>query len=350
MSYDFNSDDIYYFNTHRSKDLVLRLQKRYEGFDDTIVKTLVKQTTGHKIRKLAANTNFGTGHLIYIVDTDGGKFAFRANRFIDDIEHYMKLESKFTELYAKAKIPTNHVIFADTTRSKAPFDYQIMEILPGKDLEDEFTGTKKDYDAISYNLGELAARQYDAPVKGWGRFKNSEELEGSKSSAHQYLMAYVDDDLQQIVEDGLMAQEASDEITKFMHSNKDMLDKLSTSYLVHHDVADHNIRYEGNRVLALFDWENAVAYDPVSEIGSAHTWVCHYPRRKKMSAGFLDTLGYVPEDYEARVSLYFLRTMLWKSAFALRGLRFSERHFDLLRAALNETIPNTVIKMPISKH
>ncbi len=346
MSNDFNSDDIYYFNTHRSKELVLKLQKRYEGFDDSIVKTLVEQATGTRVGKLVANTNFGTGHLIYIVETERGKLAFRCNRFIEAVEHYMKLESKFTELYEQAGIPTNHVIFADTTRAKAPFDYQIMEILPGKDLEEEFTGNKQDYDAMSYQLGAMVAKQYKAPVKGWGRFKNSVELEGSKASAHQYLMAYLDDDLKQMVEHGLMTQHTATEITEFMKSSKTMLDKLTSSYLVHHDVADHNIRYEGDRVVALFDWENAVAYDPVSEIGSAHTWVCHYPRLKLMSTGFIEALGFKPEDYDERVSLYYLRTMLWKSAFALRGLRFSERHFKLLREALDETIPSAKIKMP----
>lgn len=344
-AYSFDSDDVYYFNTHRSKELVLALQNRYSGFDDSIVPSLVERALACKVHKIVRNSNFGTGHIIYIVDTDRGDVVFRGNRFLEIPEHYMQLEQIITETYKAVGIPVNSMLFSDTSRALVPFDYQIMELLPGKDLEDDFNGTKEDYDTISYRLGQLVALQYKAPVAGWGRFKNTDELIGVKNSAHEFLMAYVDHDLEEMVKGGLITDEGYTEIMSFLVGTKPILDKLGQAHLLNHDIADHNIRYEGNRVVALFDWENAVAFDPLCEIGSAHTWVCHYPRREQMTRGFLDALGFIPEDFEARVSLYFLRTMLWKSAFALRGERFSERHYGLLREALDETVPDVNTKM-----
>jgi aminoglycoside phosphotransferase (APT) family kinase protein len=344
--FDFDSDSIYYFNAHRSKELVLALQKRYENFDDSIIAKLAKDALGCKVERIEPNSNFGTGHLIYIVHTNRGKVVFRGNRYLEKSEHYMALEETMADAYRSVGIPTNVMLYTDVSRTKVPFDYQFMELLPGRDLEDEFDGTKEDYDAISYRLGELVALQYKVPVKGWGRFEVSDELVGVRKTAFEYVMAYVDHDLEVMAEHGLIAQSGADEILKYIQNSKPMLDKLTQAYLVHHDIADHNIRYQEDKVMAIFDWENAVAFDPLSEIGSAHTWVCHYPRREHMTRGFLAKLGYTPDDYDARVSLYYLRTMLWKSAFALRGERFSERHYGLLRQAVDETLPFVEIKKP----
>lgn len=339
----FRSEEIYYFNTHRPENLVLSLQKRYEGFQPEEVTKLVKNATGGEVVGVEASQSFGTGHLIYFVDTNMGKVVFRGNRYIDDPEHYMDLEKMFTEKYKKAGIPTNTVIFSDTSRQDADFDFQVMEILPGKDLEDEWDGTEEQYQTINRSLGAMVARQYQAPVKGWGRFKSGDDLEGNYGSAHEYLMAYADYDLSVMTGHGVIKPEQESVILEFLTAQKPMLDKLTQAYLVHHDIADHNIRYEDDKVLAIFDWENAVAFDPVSELGSAHTWTCHYPRRQAMKEGFLEEIGYIPEDFEERISLYFLRTMLWKSAFALKGKRFSERHRELLKEALKETLPSLEI-------
>ena len=251
----------------------------------------------------------------------------------------MDLEKIFTEKYKKAGVPTNTVLYTDTSRKTVDFDFQIMKLLPGKDLEDDWQGNQEQYDTISRQLGQIVALQYKVPVDGWGRFKPGEKLQGAHGSAHEYLMAYVDYDLEIMAIHGLITKDQKSVIAGFLTAQKTMLDQQNQAYLVHHDIADHNIRYEGDQVLALFDWENAVAYDPISELGSASTWVCHYPRRQAMIEGFLKELGCEPENFHERISIYFLRTMLWKSAFALKGDRFSDRHLGLLKDALAETIP-----------
>ena len=66
---------------------------------------------------------------------------------------------------------------------RAFFDYQILEVLPGKDLETEWIGNKEDYTKICIEIGRIVAKQYKCPVDGFGRFLNSEKLQGSSKTA-----------------------------------------------------------------------------------------------------------------------------------------------------------------------
>ena len=108
----------------------------------------------------------------------------------------MSLEKKFIELSNRAGFPTNRVLVSDTSRNRYDFDYQIMQVLPGLDVETEWEGTKEEYDQISYELGKYVALEYRMPVEGWGRFLNvSDRLEGAKASPFEYLTAYLEYDL-----------------------------------------------------------------------------------------------------------------------------------------------------------
>ncbi len=335
--YDYRSEEVFYFNTHRPRDLVLKLQDRYEGFDSSIISVLIeKNLPGVKVTEpVVSDDNFGTGHLIFYVSTDSGNFVVRVNRFLDDPEHYMGLEETFIRMFNSVGIPTNKVIFSDSSRKEYDFDYQIMEVLQGKDLETEWDGTKEDYDKISYQLGSFVALEHKLEVSGWGRFVRSKELMGQFKTPKEYLYTYLDYDLKVMLDGGVIDRELKKKIENYFDSECIVLDGVKPC-LIHHDIADHNIRYNGDKVIAIFDWENAVAYDPVSDLASAHTWVCHYPRRDQMTRGYLNKLGYKPFNFEKRLAIHFLRTMIWKSSFAIKGNRFVDRHRNLLTDALYE--------------
>ncbi|MBP9711737.1 MAG: aminoglycoside phosphotransferase family protein [Candidatus Pacebacteria bacterium] len=333
----FKSDEIYYFNTHRPLDLVKNLENRYTDFPLEKVKDIFQQTLGLEIKNIKPDTNFGTGHVIFFAETEKGRYVFRANYGVASPEHYMSLEGKFNLEYQKADIPVGVILHSDSTRSKYNFDYQILEPLPGKDLETEWAGTEKDYENLCIELGRLVARQYKAPVSGFGRFMNLDVLQGSYKTTHEYLTAYLDFDLATLLEYKIIDEGVRSKIQAVFMDNKPIFDKDTQGYLVHHDLADHNLRYEGDKIMAVFDWENAVAFDPISELGSAHTWLSHYDfKRKKMLEGFTAELGHEPENLHKKISIYFLRTMLWKVCFALRRGKFTERHKNLLEQSLKE--------------
>jgi len=282
----YSPGEVYYFNAHRETDIVLMLQKRYENFDDRVVYEIFEKVFKEKIINILKDGNFGTGHVIFFVETENMKCVFRANIGLSEKEYYMGLETKFIEMYKKAGIPVGKLIYADASRSEFNFDFQIMEILEGKDLETEWKdiaeNTKERYDKLSFQLGQIVARQYKAPVKSWGRFINKTELEGAKQNAFDYLVSFLDYDLEVISNAGIFSKDQVEIIRIFFLENKYIFDGMDQAYLVHHDLADHNIRYILDKIVAVFDYENTVAFDPVCELGSAPTWVCHYPRKEKM--------------------------------------------------------------------
>lgn len=271
--------------------------------------------------------------------TKSGKdFVLRATHALDVPEKYMDMEKEVVEMYRRLGIPSTEIVTSDASRKDFPFDYQIMLPLTGKDMESEWEGSKEDYDSMSFDLGRMIALQYQIPGTGWGRWRRNErgEIVGAKKTHKDYLIAYLDHDLEVLDLFHLTDASGIETLRAFFESGDmgSLFADATTSYFVHHDIADHNIRYTGNQIVALYDWENAVIYDPISDLGSAPTWKTHYPREEKLVGGFLAELGSKPDNLEAKIAVYFLRTMLWKIQFALKGRRLNARHIELLRDAL----------------
>lgn len=335
---EYGSEDIYFYNVHRPAHTILQLQRKYDIFNtlkDQVIWDIF-QKHGYTVTNIKRNeNNYGTGHVIYFVETDKGEFVYRGNIWLPDPEYYMSLEKQFTALAEKAHFPTWKIVAADSSRKEYDFDYQIMEILPGACLKTEWTWTKEQYDALSYDLGWFATLAYDMPVKGWGRFKNdTTRLQGSKNIPFEYLSAYLDYDLAVIKKYNVFSEHACTRIEDYFKSVKPIINEQQQSYLIHHDMVDHNVRYSKDlfKVLAIYDWENAVAFDPIASFNTL-TWQCHHPRWDMMKKWFRDKLWYTPKYFDKKIAIYILRTMLWKLSFALKGERFNEKHKKLMNTA-----------------
>lgn len=83
-----------------------------------------------------------------------------------------------------------------------------------------------------------------------------------------------------------------------------------------------------NHFAGLFDWENAVIYDPLCEIATAPTWTSHYPKADALKKGFLQELGFTPDNFDNKLTAHFMRKMLDKIQFALRGERLADKHIN----------------------
>lgn len=339
--YTYKSDDIYYFNVHRPKNLILRLQRRVEYFDQKLVPVILKYALGEDVNSFEISKYFGTGHIIIFVNIKGDKkLVLRTNLFLSEPEHYMDMEQDFSNLYKSVGIPSTIILFSDTTRKVFPFDCQIMEYLSGKDLEQEWEGTKEEYDKISYQMGVNTAKLYNLPLKGWGRLRKDESgsIYGVKNSAYDYLTSYIVQDIEILKLFNFVSPSEIDILTQYFLGNtlKDLFSDEKQGYLLLHDPSDHNMRYEKDRISAVFDWENAVSYDPVCEVGSAPTWKTHFPRKEIMTKGFIDTLGYTPVNFKQKAAVHFLRKIVDKVQFALKGERLSQRHVDIFNQACKD--------------
>lgn len=336
--YSFASDEVYYYNTHRPTALVQKLQKRNEEFEPNLVPRIFESALHEQLESYHISKFMGTGHVIYFAKTKTGEeLVLRATYGLAKPELYMEMEQKVIAQYNKVGIGSVEILAADASRKEFELDYQIMRPLPGKDPEIEWVGTQQDYDQLSFNLGRLIARQYSLPAERWGRWvkdKNG-QVRGAMESWGEFLNAYVKHDLEVLRLFNVISERGSEQIDTLLKSQeiRSLFSNTTQGYFVHHDVADHNIRYEGNKVVSLFDWECAVVFDPISDLASAPTWKVQYPREKKLTEGFIAELGQKPDNLEARVGVYLLRTMLWKTAFALKGKRLAAKHTNFLSDA-----------------
>jgi len=339
--YSFHPDEVNYYNVHRPKSLILALQKRHTLFDPTIVAPLFLKYMKEKVTRYEVLSAAGTGHVITLVKTISGReLVLRTNMLLEHPEKYMEYEFGFIKTFTTLGIPTTPLYYADTSRTEYPFDFQIMGKLPGRDLGADWEGSQDAYEYICLEQGRYFAKLYQIPQTGWGRIRKESDgsLAGMRASLLDHLNAYLDHDLEVIGLFGVLSPDEVNSIETFFHS--DELAKLfadTTPHLLHNDPSDLNMRYEGDKLVSVFDWEHAIMFDPISELGIAPTWKSAYPKREKLIEGFIQELGCTPEHLDAKMNVYFLRKMLDKVAFALKGERLSQRPLDLLKSALTET-------------
>ena len=115
--------------------------------------------------------------------------------------------------------------------------------------------------------------------------------------------------------------------------HKTMIDDVKKGSLLHHDLADHNIMFENNKITGIFDWETAVIGDPVLDLASCPTWKTHYPREDVLIEGYV-SITPLPPHFREKMNLYRLRTMLWKMVFAIKADIVTEDRMGRFNAAL----------------
>lgn len=322
--------DIYYPVVHRSQEEIVALKKRYEAFDELKISYVMKEH-GYTSISWDRPTTWGTSHVIYIVTVKEQKdpLILRAN-IGGEVEGMMMVEKVISDTVGGLRIPVNEILVADCSRKKFPFDYQIQKKLAGSDIEDHFHGTQDDYDMLSFSIGTYVGKWGEISLTGFGRFDTADAMKGvlvgTKQSMHEYIIVKLDEDVRFLVDAGLFDTAKADAILKLFEQNKDPINAGRVSTLVHHDLADHNIMFNGKHAITgIFDWEAAVAGDPILDLASAPTWKTHYPREEKMIEGYRSVRD-LPEFFKEKMNIYRLRTMLWKMVYALRaGILNAER-------------------------
>lgn len=329
----FNPDFVNYFNVHRPKALVKDLQQRVQTFDPSYLPAIIQQGLDDTVVNSSVSDLLGTGHVIAFIETaKHGEVVVRANASLPYPETYMELEFDFLKIYNDLGIPVNDLIHADSSRKVFPFDYQIMKKLPGNNLGSQWEGTQSDYEKICFQQGQYIARMSQYKGRGWGRIgKDENGLYGVYGTHNDFLTAFLEHDLEVIkLFELINADEFSQLMEFFKSDNVKSLFADSIASLIHNDPSDLNMCYEGSKFLCFFDWENAAMFDPINELGTAPTWKSAFPKRGAMIKGYVAELGYKPDNLNEKMNVFFLRKMIDKVAFALKGERLSRRHIDFL--------------------
>jgi aminoglycoside phosphotransferase (APT) family kinase protein len=148
-------------------------------------------------------------------------------------------------------------------------------------------------------------------VSGAGLLDAYYPLTGVKENWSHYLLLHLEDHICACTTIGAITPAEADTI-RACFASADPLLRSAPLRLLHGDWGHHNIFVEGNKIVAVIDWEDALGGDPAFDIAYWGTFV-----RPEMLAGFIE--GYVtesgplPSDFEQRYWLYFLRIALSKT-------------------------------------
>ncbi len=316
--------DIYYVVAHREQKEIDSFRTRYDVFDRSLIPEIFKNTLNLQVKNIKPSTSWGSSHVVYFVTVKGKDepLVFRANLGVNKKpEAVMKVEQLICEKVTRLKVPTNKVLYVDISREIYHFDFQIQECLAGSDIENNFKGTKQEYDKFSFDLGVYIATYSKIQFAGFGMFDEysitKNILKGSKNTFFEYITVCLDKDIKYLTDNEIISKAVGDKIVRLFVEYKPIINSVKKGSLVHHDLADHNIFFKDKIITGIFDWEAAVVGDPVLDLSSCPTWRTFYPREELLIEGYQSN-SKLPDYFKEKMNIYRLRTMLWKIVYALR--------------------------------
>jgi aminoglycoside phosphotransferase (APT) family kinase protein len=260
----------------------------------------------------------GTFHLLFRAEfaPDNVGFVRAGYTFQHRPSFEFVQEMSLTERLHNAGIPVSEVLFNDLTRVEFRLDYQLVREARGRPLNAiENPETQFIPDAILQDWGRTLARVHQIPATGAGllnpRSLGEGRIEGVLSNWNEYLVLNLEQHLALCVTAGALSPEAAPAITDVIHRGILRLQRTPVS-LLHGDPGHHNIFAEGDRISAIIDWEDALAGDPIFDIAFWGTFVRDY-LREPFLRGYREITP-LPEDFELRYWLYYLRISISKTA------------------------------------
>ncbi len=283
-----------------------------------------------KIDELARRTL----HYVYRVKTDKGSRVIRINAagdFYRELsfytEHWMMLELE------KKSLPHVTIIDIDTTRSLVPFDYQIVEDLPGETLFDRSLHTDIPVSLFG-QLGSFIASIHEMKTSRFGPISIQSIIDGKPHGLHETWMSYLILNMVSHIEScslvGVITQKEATEIATQL-SKFSRIAPFEPSIL-HGDVANHNTFVNGGKVAAIIDWEDCLAGDPVYDIAYYGSGCFEHEVWFDVFLSGYKSIRTLPEDFDLRFWLYYLRISLVK---ALIRERYMLKHNTYLPNARN---------------
>ena len=253
-------------------------------------------------------------HYAYLLRLPDVSYFFRADdgKLDDD---YMEAESAAMALALAQGIPVPEVIVTDTTRTRFPVRYQIMEHIPHPSLREHDQSGTLNRAAVSEQLGGYLAALHGITGNGFGflntdRLRKDGALEGLDPTHADYFSKCLDRHLGYLRDVGFLTREAIRQIEALFQRHGDLLN-IARPALLHKDLAFWNVLGTPERVAAIVDWDDAVLGDPTDDLAIVR---CFYDDEVfgPLVAGYTRRAA-LPEGFHARLWLYVLRNMLWKA-------------------------------------
>ena len=284
----------------------------------------------------AAERHFGPPQAVESTGSAGNHYAYRV-RYPDrslffraddgKIEDDYMVAEEFAMEQARAQgVPVPRVFVTDVTRELLPVRYQFIEWLDDPPLRRYDQEGTLDRAGVGRQLGRYAAQWHRVKLEGFG-FLNTEELGrsgravGLDATNAAYFHKRLEGHLRYLRDAEFLPPGTVCEIETLI-ARHDRLLALPRGSMLHKDIAFWNVLGAADRITAVIDWDDVVVGDPVDDISIVR---CFYNDdvMQPFLAGYCEVAP-LPEAFEAKLALYLLRNMLWKSV-----IRHFMKYFDM---------------------
>jgi hypothetical protein len=265
----------------------------------------------------------GTFHRVFRLDGVGrtGRAILRANaanEFLHDLSLY--LDTWTGEALSQARLPAVAVRHVDLSRTVVPFDYQILDEGPGRPL-DRFNDDEPRMRRLLHELGRFVAEVHSISLSGYGLLDarplaaRTGPPRGMSNAWEEYIRLNLTRHVAACVTAGDLTAVAAQAVLAAFERHACCL-QVPGGVLLHGDLGSHNVLTDGDRLLGLIDWEDAVAGDPVYDIAFWATF--HPPARHAAFLNGYQDVRPLPDDFPIRFWLYFLRIAVAKAVHRRR--------------------------------
>jgi aminoglycoside phosphotransferase (APT) family kinase protein len=256
--------------------------------------------------------NAGTFHALFRIATRGGKYFLKL--LPEGIAFGFAIESwamaKLKELgLPNLQMPAYSVI-ADSFA--APF--LVIEEAKGQPLNRfEDPETQAIPEPLLFEFGRLLGRVHSVKGQGAGLLDAGSLAEiprGLHASWEDYVMLRLDEHLEICHRIGAITTER-ERIEKLFLEGGPLFRSAQIRWL-HGDPGHHNVFSDGKTITAILDWEDSLCGDPIFDVAYWGTF-CRDKMRTEFLRGY-ETAQKLPEDFERRYWLYYLRVSISKTA------------------------------------
>lgn len=230
-------------------------------------------------------------------------------------DDYLVVESRLLTEVAALGVPVPRASHVDASRRDVPFAWQVLEFVPHPD----FNRLQKDGllqpARVAREIGACVARWQSLKPGGFGPFQTdvletTGRLQGYHAGYRNYFFLHLDRHLAFLARNDFLSSGAVDEIRREIGRCEDLL-VLAQGCLVHKDLAFWNLLGTPDRVMAVIDWDDAIAGDPLDDLSLLGCFHDAATLREAFS-GYASVRP-LPGDYRSRYWLHLLRNMVVKS-------------------------------------
>lgn len=276
----------------------------------------------------------GTFHVLYrVIFSDTESYVVRTSNFVSPYHTFdFYIDRWAMNVLEREGLPALRIYDVDVSRKICSFYYEILEEAKGRSLAAFEINMRKNTHLL-FELGKIIARLHGIAMQGFGlvdvrHLLNHQEGKGMLDSWKEYIYLNLDKHIETCIAKGAISVKEGAIIASIFERAQPILDCVPQS-LLHGDLSNHNIFSDGERITALIDWEDCLSGDPVFDIASWGTFIGNAERRESFLEGYR-SVRELPEDFEPRYWLYYLRVILAKT---LHRYRFKYHYHDRIPAS-----------------